>query len=787
MSAKPLNLYRWLIPVAVLVLVAGGCGPAATPTPVSPTPVGGTASPPVPTFTPTSIAATSPPGATATFTVTPSPTPPSTSTPTFTPTPLPATSTFTPSPIPPSPTFTDTPAPPTRTPTPTPAPPRITDWRGEYYTNRALTPPAVLVRNDRVVDFDFTSGQSPAPAVPGENWSARWTRNWNFSEGNYRFRLLIDDGARLWVDDLLVIDAWFDGGPREFTANLYLSGEVPIRLEYYNHLGGARARLNWELVTDYPDWQGSYFPARDLSGLPRLQRNDPAIDFGFGAGAPVSYMPADNFSVRWTRRLNLDQSGTFRFRVESDDGARLWIDGRQVIDAWRDGYGTNEVFVDLTAGRHDVRLEYYEHLGGAVIRLTWSFVAAPATATFTPSPVPPTATFTPSPIPPPVTFTPTPSAILPTPFRPTGTPFVITITPPPQPVRPRIRLEPSSGPVGEPIAVIGERWPANTQIDFHLNQPGKLSPRGMPVGQTMTDAEGNFRTRIVVPPGQGWEDQPAVSVVALSQGAVTVVAEATYQIEPGAAEVSVPFRAIPADQDRLALRQPAFLVLTSADEWAERFGAESPRAAPPINWQEEIVIGIFLGAQPAGLQPDVESIVRRGNAVTINLVSPVPRLPEPTEEGDHLARALVRVPRNALPGGARSDLAGVQFLFRDATGKLLAQGTGPAVQLVEDTRDRERGLEALEAPQAEQLAPEPGAEEVAPEPGAEEVAPELGAEAIPAPAEQAVEEAAPPELDVQPSSTKVAFAWFGFGLWILLIAGIGAGVGVLIWRNRRQD
>ena len=141
-----------------------------------------------------------------------------------------ATSQPTNTPLPP----TNTPVPPTATPslTPTPPPPRITDWRGEYFDDPALQPPAVVVRNDRVVDFQWGAGESPAAGIPNENYSARWTRDWNFETGNYRFEVVVDDGARLWVGGNLIVDAWTDGAPREFASTLYLQGQVPIRLEY---------------------------------------------------------------------------------------------------------------------------------------------------------------------------------------------------------------------------------------------------------------------------------------------------------------------------------------------------------------------------------------------------------------------------------------------------------------------------------------------------------------------------------------------------------------------------
>ncbi len=362
-----------------------------------------------PTATPTLPAAATPtpmPDLTATASATPTLIP----SPTHTPAP---TSTATPIPSTPTPTFTR--VPPTATPTSTPRV-TITDWRGEYFADRSLQGPPRVVRSDRVVDFDLPQGTTAASNMPSENWSARWSRTWRFEEGSYRFRLLVDDGARLWVAGRLLIDAWGDGPAREFTGDLYLKGEVPIQLDYYNHLGKARVRLSWERVTQFGDWIGSYYAVRDLSGLPVFQRDDPEINFNWGAGSPRSDIPADNFSVRWTRRLKFNQPGRYRFRADSDDGVRMWVDGRLVIDGWRDGYSTHERVVNLTAGSHDLRVDYYERRGGALIQVAWEFVPATKTPTHTPTNTPtPTPSHTP-------TATPTATATATPTNTPTATP-----------------------------------------------------------------------------------------------------------------------------------------------------------------------------------------------------------------------------------------------------------------------------------------------------------------------------------------------------------------------------
>ncbi len=81
-----------------------------------------------------------------------------------------------------------------------------------------------------------------------------------------------------------------------------------------------------------------------------------------------------NFSARWSGLLEPRYSETYTFTATADDGVRLWIDGRPVIDRWtdsppRDDSGT----IALEAGKKvPFVLEYYQRAGGAVLRLAWS-------------------------------------------------------------------------------------------------------------------------------------------------------------------------------------------------------------------------------------------------------------------------------------------------------------------------------------------------------------------------------------------------------------------------------
>jgi len=121
-----------------------------------------------------------------------------------------------------------------------------------------------------------------------------------------------------------------------------------------------------------PTWQASYWNNMNLVGDPILQRSEEQLDYDWGFGSPGPAVVADGFSARWTRYLDL-AAGTYRFTATSDDGIRVLVDGSPIIAEWYD-HGAKTVSVDkaLSAGHHWVQVEYYEHEGVAVARVSWA-------------------------------------------------------------------------------------------------------------------------------------------------------------------------------------------------------------------------------------------------------------------------------------------------------------------------------------------------------------------------------------------------------------------------------
>lgn len=259
---------------------------------------------------------------------------------------------------------------PSPTETLTPAVPKQA-WLGEYFANKSLAGQPVLTRYDEGIDFQWQQG-SPAPEVPADNFSVRWRGRWPLEQGSYVFNAYSDDGVRVWVNGVLVIDQWRDQSPTLASGEINLTtAEHTIQVEYYENGYEAEIRFWWEAKGAFPNWKGEYYANPRLEGVPALTRNDYNVSFDWGAEAPAPGLPADQFSVRWTRSI-LVEEGAYRFKARADDGVRVWVDGRLLLDEWHTNQQTTyEGYAWLDASPHEVRIEYYEASGSASIYVWW--------------------------------------------------------------------------------------------------------------------------------------------------------------------------------------------------------------------------------------------------------------------------------------------------------------------------------------------------------------------------------------------------------------------------------
>jgi len=124
-----------------------------------------------------------------------------------------------------------------------------------------------------------------------------------------------------------------------------------------------------------PGLKAEYFNNQELRGPAVTVRTDARIDFNWGRYNPTPELTGNNFSVRWTGKLKAPESGNYRLGFTADDGARLYVDGKLLVDAWASNPNkTVTKDIVLEGGRsYDLRMEYFQNNRENVAKLVWSY------------------------------------------------------------------------------------------------------------------------------------------------------------------------------------------------------------------------------------------------------------------------------------------------------------------------------------------------------------------------------------------------------------------------------
>jgi len=130
---------------------------------------------------------------------------------------------------------------------------------------------------------------------------------------------------------------------------------------------------SWDVKFFGWEYQGPQKPPKDWEAVIRSAPLDSMaldkIDFTWGGGRPSDKVPPDHFATLATSEMELPE-GKYEVRTVSDDGVRLWIDQKLVIDNWTwHPPHEDKVEVTLEKGKHAVRLEHFEIDGVAQLQL----------------------------------------------------------------------------------------------------------------------------------------------------------------------------------------------------------------------------------------------------------------------------------------------------------------------------------------------------------------------------------------------------------------------------------
>ena len=233
-------------------------------------------------------------------------------------------------------------------------------------------------------------------------------------------------------------------------------------------------------------WLAQYWNNVNLSGEPVVTRAEANIDHNWGQGSPDPAVNPDRFSARWTTSVELEE-GNYRFTTVSDDGVRVLVDGVNIIDNWTvHPETTDTAAIALSAGSHEVTVEYFENTGVATMQFGWEQLADPEEEAVT--------------------------------------------------------ISPTSGTPGTAITVTASGFTPNTEVTVGIGPAQSETTTSQPV---TTDAAGALETQITVPanaqPGEAWVvlvlSSDTVESATSEEFAVTgepgTECGATYTVQPG--------------------------------------------------------------------------------------------------------------------------------------------------------------------------------------------------------------------------------------------------------------
>ncbi|MDQ0476861.1 PA14 domain-containing protein [Chryseobacterium sp. MDT2-18] len=216
--------------------------------------------------------------------------------------------------------------------------------KGEYFNNMTLSGSPTLTRTDAAVNFDWGNG-SPDASIPVDRFSVRWSGLVQplYSE-TYTFSTESDDGIRLWVNGVQIINNWTDHGPTTDTGTISLTAGVKysIVLEYYENGGGAVSKLSWNSASQssqiIPTAQlfpaGSCASPASVNVVINAQPATPAaptITAGgsttFCAGGSVTLTSSAGTSYLWsngatTQSISAITGGTYTVQVTNASGCQ---------------------------------------------------------------------------------------------------------------------------------------------------------------------------------------------------------------------------------------------------------------------------------------------------------------------------------------------------------------------------------------------------------------------------------------------------------------------------------
>ncbi|MFZ3590412.1 PA14 domain-containing protein [Bacillus sp. DJP31] len=222
---------------------------------------------------------------------------------------------------------------------------------------------------------------SPGNGLPADHFTALFDQSGQYKRGDYFIQSFADDGVKVEVDGKYLIDRW-SGYTGTVDRALWLGvteGQHTIKTHYLENVAIAAVSSH---IVPLDSWLAYYYPNNSLTGMPTTAKiiqpvgTQKKLVQNYGYGAPAEGIPSDHFTARYTTAKRV-QAGEYILRTKADNGIRVYVDGKKVIDRWTNGsmieQGVKIQISDLAdakAGEKDIHwieVEYREDIGSGQV------------------------------------------------------------------------------------------------------------------------------------------------------------------------------------------------------------------------------------------------------------------------------------------------------------------------------------------------------------------------------------------------------------------------------------
>jgi beta-N-acetylglucosaminidase len=246
-------------------------------------------------------------------------------------------------------------------------------WLAQYYTNKYFKGASLLKPNQKQINHNWGNG-SPDVSIPNNYFSARFTKQISGSN-DYFVQTFVDDGIKLKIDGKAVIDRTHYSPEFLDTAIVTNLGKGTHKVEA-DYIENSNDAFIYADVVPFGDWVSYYYNNSNLKGTPAasdvIEGNGKSLSFDIGYDAPMSGINKDHFSASFSTAQKL-KSGHYKVNLFVDNGFRMYIDDKLVLDRWNtSNYKSEETTVinipDSRSDVHKVRLEYKEGTNEAFMK-----------------------------------------------------------------------------------------------------------------------------------------------------------------------------------------------------------------------------------------------------------------------------------------------------------------------------------------------------------------------------------------------------------------------------------